>query len=167
GRTVNFRNTILIMSSNIGSNWIQETADYAEMKKRIMESLQAHFRPEFMNRIDEILIFHRLQADQMNSIVEMNLKQLEKRLQEKKVNLILAESAKRFLVKEGFHPSFGARPLKRAIQKFVADPLAQRIVANEIQEGDTIEVSSKRVEGAETLAFKKISNQSAVPTSTI
>lgn len=156
GRTVNFKNSLIVMSSNVGSNWIQETPDYQEMKKRIMESLQAHFRPEFLNRIDEILIFQRLQADEMNKIVGINLKQLKNRLNEKKISLVLSESAKRFLVKEGFHPAFGARPLKRAIQKFLADPLAQKIVSNEFKEGDTVEVSSKRAEGIENLVFNKI-----------
>ncbi|MBI2119379.1 MAG: ATP-dependent chaperone ClpB [Elusimicrobia bacterium] len=155
GRTVNFKNSLIIMSSNVGSNWIQETSNYQEMKKRIMESLHAHFRPEFLNRIDEILIFQRLQADEMNKIVEIALKQLKNRLNEKKISLALTESAKRFLVKEGFHPAFGARPLKRAIQKFLSDPLAQKIVSNEFKEGDTIEVSSKRVEGIENLVFNK------------
>ncbi len=91
----------------------------------------------------------------MNKIVEIALKQLENRLNEKKISLILTESAKRFLVKEGFHPAFGARPLKRAIQKFLSDPLAQKIVSNEFKEGDTIEVSSKRMEGIENLVFNK------------
>ncbi len=155
GRTVNFKNTIIIMSSNIGSNWIQETSDYADMKKRVTESIQAHFRPEFLNRIDEVLIFQRLAADQMNVIVEKQLKLLEKRLEEKKMKIVLAEPAKRFLVKEGFHPAFGARPLKRAIQKFVADPLAGKIIAGEFKEGDRIEVVTQRVKGEESLDFCK------------
>jgi ATP-dependent Clp protease ATP-binding subunit ClpB len=146
---------MIVMSSNIGSNWIQEAANDQEMKKRVMESLGAHFRPEFLNRIDEILIFNRLNADQMNGIVEMQLRQLLKRLSEKQIQVLLTEPAKRFLVKEGFHPTFGARPLKRAIQKFVADPLAQKIVANEFMEGDTVEVSVSRKEGIESLTFKK------------
>lgn len=155
GRTVNFKNTLIIMSSNIGSNWIQETSDYHEMKKRVTESIQAHFRPEFINRIDEILIFHRLNADQMNSILDLNLKQIMNRLKDRKINLKISEPAKRFFVKEGFHPSYGARPLKRTLQKFLIDPLAQKIVSEEFKEGDTIEVSSKRTEGVESLTFKK------------
>ena len=156
GRTVNFRNTVIILSSNVGSNWIQETSDYKEMKQRVMDSLQAHFRPEFLNRIDEILIFNRLHADQMNAIVEMQLKQLQKRLADKRIELVLSEPAKRFLVKEGFHPSYGARPLKRAIQKYLADPLAQKIVSNEIQEGSVVEATVFKKEGVEELTFKKL-----------
>lgn len=155
GRTVNFKNTVIVMTSNVGSNWIQETSNYGEMKKRVAEALQAHFRPEFLNRIDEILIFHRLAADQMNGIIEVQIKQLQKRLGEKKIELVLTNSAKQFLVKEGFSPSYGARPLKRTIQKYLADPLAQKIVSQEIQEGNTIEVSSKSKEGVESLVFKK------------
>ena len=156
GRTVNFRNTLIVMSSNIGSNWVQDTSDYAEMKKKVTESLQAHFRPEFLNRIDEILIFRRLSADQMNAIVDIHLEALRERLAAKNVRLTLKEGAKRFLVKEGFHPAYGARPLKRAIQHHLADPLAQRIVENRIQEGDAVEVSSKRTEGAESLVFERV-----------
>ncbi len=155
GRTVNFRNTLIIMSSNIGSNWIQETSDYREMKKRVTESIQAYFRPEFLNRIDEILIFHRLNADQMNAILDLNLNQIIQRLNEKKIDLAIAESAKRFFVKEGFHPAYGARPLKRTLQKFLIDPLAQKIVSEEIKEGESVEVSSKRIDGIESLAFKR------------
>ena len=161
GRTVNFRNTVMILSSNVGSNWIQEVRDPSELKKRIMEALQAHFRPEFLNRIDEILIFNRLQADQMNGIVQIQLGALRKRLAERKIELVLSESAVRFLVKEGFDPAFGARPLKRAIQKFVADPLAQKIVSHEFREGDTVEVSAKREEGVESLVFKKTKKAAA------
>lgn len=165
GRTVNFKNTLIVMTSNVGSNWIQETSEYQEMKKRVLEALQAHFRPEFLNRIDDILIFKRLAADQMNAIVEMQLKQLQKRLSEKKVELVLTESAMRFLVKEGFHPSYGARPLKRAIQKYLADPLAQKVVSNEIKDGETVEVTSKRTEGVETLVFKKAAEKNPSLTS--
>ncbi|OGR83574.1 MAG: ATP-dependent chaperone ClpB [Elusimicrobia bacterium RIFCSPLOWO2_01_FULL_54_10] len=156
GRTVNFKNSILVMTSNVGSNWIQETSDYSEMKKRVLESLEAHFRPEFLNRIDEILIFRRLAADQMNAIVRKNMTLLLKRLEEKGVRVTVSESAERFLMKEGFDPAYGARPLKRAIQKHVADPLAQRIIQGEVKEGDAVEVTVKRTEGVETLVFKKL-----------
>jgi ATP-dependent Clp protease ATP-binding subunit ClpB len=165
GRTVNFRNTVMILSSNVGSNWIQEVRDPAELKKRINEALQANFRPEFLNRIDEILVFNRLQADQMNAIVEIQLESLRKRLAERKITLTLSEPAKRFLVKEGFDPAFGARPLKRAIQKFVADPLAQKIVSGEFQEGEAVEVSAKHDDGVETLVFKKISRKAGAAAS--
>lgn len=154
GRTVNFKNTILILTSNIGSNWIKETANYSDMKKRVMEALEAHFRPEFLNRIDEIIIFRRLVADQMNAIIEKNLRSLTARLALKTISLNLSESAERFLVKEGFDPAYGARPLKRAIQKYVSDPLAQRIIQGEIREGDAVEVTSKRTEGVESLVFR-------------
>ena len=156
GRTVNFRNTLIVMTSNVGSNWISETSDYSDMKKRVMEALEANFRPEFLNRVDEILIFRRLAADQMNAIVEKNLRSLTARLAEKNITLKLSESAERFLVKEGFDPAYGARPLKRAIQEHVADPLAQRIIQGEVQEGDSVEVTSKRTEGAESLVFKRL-----------
>src|SRR5439155_14377657 len=109
GRTVDFRNTIIIMTSNIGSNWIQEEKNDEEIKKRVQEALRAHFRPEFLNRIDEIVIFRRLDDQQLSQIVDIQLSEMQRRLAEKKIRLELTEAAKNAVAKEGFDPAFGAR----------------------------------------------------------
>ena len=144
GRTVDFRNTVIIMTSNIGSHAIQELAlsDPGLMRTRVMEAVQAHFRPEFLNRVDEIILFQSLSLDQIKSIVEIQLGLLRKRLAERKLNLTLSEAAEEAVAQAGYDPVYGARPLKRAIQKQIADPLAQRLLAGEFREGDTILVDA-------------------------
>lgn len=154
GRTVDFKNTVIIMTSNIGSNWIQESADYGEMKNRIDEALHAHFRPEFLNRIDEIILFRRLGAEELQGIIDIQLKNLEKRLAEKKLTLELTKNARNYLAKEGYDPAFGARPLKRVIQNLIINPLSSKIIAGEFKEGDKITVDFQRKGAEETLAFK-------------
>jgi len=156
GRTVDFRNTIIIMTSNIGSNWIQEEKDEDEIKKRIQEALRAHFRPEFLNRIDEIVIFKRLNDDQLSRIIDIQLAQVAKRLEDKKVRLELTDAAKAVVAKEGYDPSFGARPLKRALQRLVLDPLAKKVIAGEIREGATVKVDAPK-KGGGGLVFSAIS----------
>jgi len=148
GRTVDFKNTIVIMTSNLGSQVIQELAgrDDDKMKQLIMEAVRAHFRPEFLNRVDEILIFHTLSLSQIKQIVEIQLKRLEKRLAEKKLSLEVTDKAKEFLAKEGYDPVFGARPLKRTIQRLLQDPLARRLLEREFTEGDTIKADAARGE---------------------
>ncbi len=153
GRTVDFRNTIIIMTSNIGSNWIQEEKDEEEIKKRIQEALRAHFRPEFLNRIDEIVIFKRLNDKQLSKIVDIQLADVERRLAEKKIYLELTEAAKIAVAKEGYDPAFGARPLKRALQRLVVDPLAKKVIAGEIREGSTVKVDSPKKNGSNGLVF--------------
>ncbi len=148
GRTVDFKNTIIIMTSNLGSQVIQELAgrDDDKMKQLVMEAARAHFRPEFLNRVDEILIFHTLSLSQIKQIVEIQLKRLEKRLAEKKLSLEVTDKAKEFLAKEGYDPVFGARPLKRTIQRLLQDPLARRLLEREFAEGDTVRVDASRGE---------------------
>jgi ATP-dependent Clp protease ATP-binding subunit ClpB len=144
GRTVDFRNTIIIMTSNIGSNWIQEESNSAKIKPRIQEALRAHFRPEFLNRIDETVIFQRLDASELSKIIEIQLTQLAKRLEEKHIRLKLSTSARETLSKEGFDPAFGARPLKRALQRLVLDPLAKLVISGDIPEGSTVNVEAPK-----------------------
>jgi ATPases with chaperone activity, ATP-binding subunit len=155
GRTVDFRNTVVIMTSNIGSNWIQESAEYGEMKKRVQEALQAHFRPEFLNRIDDIIIFRRLAAEELQGIIDIQLAAVEKRLAERKIKLELTKNARNFIAKEGYDPAFGARPLKRVIQRLVLNPLSSKIIAGEFAEGDQVLVDLSRKGSEETLVFKK------------
>ena len=148
GRTVDFKNTIIIMTSNLGGQVIQELGgrDDDKMRQLVMEAVRAHFRPEFLNRVDEILIFHTLSLAQIKQIVEIQLRRLQRRLAERKLGLNVTDKAKEFLAKEGYDPVFGARPLKRAIRRLLQDPLARRLLEREFAEGDTITVDAARGE---------------------
>jgi ATP-dependent Clp protease ATP-binding subunit ClpB len=130
GRTVDFKNTIIIMTSNVGSHWIQELGaeQREEMEKRVMEALHASFKPEFLNRIDDIMIFHNLTPEHLNAIVDIQLESLKKRLDDQHMTLTLSDNAKALLAREGFDPTFGARPLRRAIQNHFENPLAMEIL---------------------------------------
>jgi len=146
GRTVDFRNTVIIMTSNLGSQVIQEYAgeqNYAKMKSAVMEVVTQSFRPEFINRIDDIVVFHPLGTRQIRAIVDIQLQYLRKRLQERDMDLQLDDSARDLLGEAGFDPVYGARPLKRAIQQQIENPLAQRILAGEFVPGDTVRVSAQ------------------------
>ncbi len=142
GRTVDFKNSILIMTSNLGSQLImkmtEENADTSTMRKQIDDLLHSHFKPEFLNRIDETVIFNSLSKEDMLVIVDIQLKKLINRLKDKKINLHVRESAEHFLVESGYNRSFGARPLKRAIQRSLEDPLAMKLLNNDFTEGDHI-----------------------------
>jgi ATP-dependent Clp protease ATP-binding subunit ClpB len=155
GRTVDFRNTVIIMTSNLGSQVIQELAgegNYQRMKSAVMESVQQHFRPEFINRVDDIVVFHPLGTAQIRAIIEIQLDYLRRRLLERNMQLELDEEALDLIGASGFDPVYGARPLKRAIQQQIENPLAQRILRNELMPGDTVRVS---VRGAELVFEKK------------
>jgi len=130
GRTVDFKNTIVIMTSNVGSHWIQELGanQREEMEKRILEVLRASFKPEFLNRIDDIVIFHNLTSEQLSAIVDIQLERLKKRLEGQHITLELSDEAKALLAREGYDPAYGARPLKRAIQKHIENPLAMEML---------------------------------------
>jgi ATP-dependent Clp protease ATP-binding subunit ClpB len=144
GRTVDFKNTVLIMTSNVGSQWIQEFSDNREeMEKRVMEALRATFKPEFLNRIDEIVVFNSLGQEEIKKIVEIQVADLARRLEANKVTLELTDAAKEFLAKQGFDPVYGARPLKRTIQHLIQDPLAVRILDGSIQDGDHVKLDVK------------------------
>jgi ATP-dependent Clp protease ATP-binding subunit ClpB len=141
GRTVDFRNTVIIMTSNLGSQVIQEYAgekNYTRMKSAVMEVVQQSFRPEFINRIDDIVVFHPLGTEQIRSIVDIQLIYLRKRLQERNMDLTLDDAARDLLGEAGFDPVYGARPLKRAIQQQIENPLAQRILKSEFAPGNHI-----------------------------
>jgi ATP-dependent Clp protease ATP-binding subunit ClpB len=143
GRTVDFKNTVVIMTSNVGSQWIKELGgkDEKEMHRRVLEAMEQHFRPEFLNRIDEIIIFHSLNMEHLVQIVDIQLERLQKLLADRKVELSLTEAAKRHLAEKGFDPVYGARPLKRTIQRELQDPLAMKILQGEFSEGDKIRVN--------------------------
>jgi ATP-dependent Clp protease ATP-binding subunit ClpB len=138
GRTVDFKNTIVIMTSNIGSQYIAEAVNEDQMKERIMEALRLHFRPEFLNRVDDILIFHRLTLEQLRQIVDLQMTRLRNLLEERHIDLKLTDKAKEFLAEAGYDPVYGARPLRRAIQRYVQDKLAPKLLSGEFKDGDTI-----------------------------
>jgi ATP-dependent Clp protease ATP-binding subunit ClpB len=144
GRTVDFKNTLVIMTSNVGSQWIKELGggDAAEMRKRVQAALEQNFKPEFLNRVDEIVIFDNLTRADLSRIVEIQLGNLRQLLADRKIDLRLSEAAKEWLANTGYDPVYGARPLKRTIQRYVQDPLALKILSGEFKEGDTIHIDA-------------------------
>ena len=155
GRTVDFRNTLIVLTSNIGAELLValgEDEDVDKVRDQVMSLVRANFRPEFLNRIDEIILFHRLKRDQMGAIVDIQVARLQKLLEERKVVIELSPEARNFLAEKGYDPAYGARPLKRVIQKELQDPLAGRLLAGEIKEGDRIKVGFAKGE----LTFKTV-----------
>jgi ATP-dependent Clp protease ATP-binding subunit ClpB len=148
GRTVDFKNAVVIMTSNLGSQYIAEASAMTEpseelpegLRRKVMETLQQHFRPEFLNRIDEVIFFHTLSLAHMTTIIDIQIRALLKRLEDRKIHVELTDSAKRYLVTEGYDLRYGARPLKRTIQREVLDPLALRVLQGEFGEGDHVAV---------------------------
>ena len=141
GRTVDFKNTVVIMTSNVGSQWIQDPSlDDEERKNRAMEALRATFKPEFLNRIDDIIMFHALSLDDIHRIVSIQLGLIDKRLKERKLSIELTQEAKKYIAEVSYSPVYGARPLKRSLQKMILDPLALDILAGKFSEGDHIVV---------------------------
>ena len=145
GRTVDFRNTVLIMTSNLGGQLIQELANrpFEEVRDAVLAVLRDHFRPEFLNRVDDVIVFKSLTQDQLGSIVDIQLARLRKRLDERKIRLMVTDQAKKLLIDAGWDPVYGARPLKRAIQRMVQDPLAMHLLEGKFSDGDAVEVDTK------------------------
>jgi ATP-dependent Clp protease ATP-binding subunit ClpB len=142
GRTVDFKNTLVIMTSNIGSQYIAEVTDEAQMRELVLEALRLHFKPEFLNRVDDILIFHRLTKEQLRDIVILQMARLRKLLAERQLDLELTDAARDFLAEVGYDPVYGARPLRRAIQHHLQDKLAPMLLSGQFKEGDTIQVDA-------------------------
>jgi ATP-dependent Clp protease ATP-binding subunit ClpB len=139
GRTVDFKNTVLIMTSNLGSREIQEAeGDETQVREAVMEQLRANFKPEFLNRIDDIVIFHQLSREQIAKIIDVQLERLRKMLAERNIHLQLDDSAKALLAREGYDPHYGARPLKRAIQTMIQNPLAVKLLNGVVLPGQTV-----------------------------
>jgi ATP-dependent Clp protease ATP-binding subunit ClpB len=153
GRVVDFKNTVLILTSNIGSQHIMNITDEGEMRKLVLNDLSRAFRPEFLNRLDEKIIFHRLDKRDLRSIVDIQLQRFARRLERRELGVVVDDSAKDFLGEIGWDPQYGARPLKRAIQQVLENPLAQKILAGEFAPGETISVT--RQPGYEELSFTK------------
>jgi ATP-dependent Clp protease ATP-binding subunit ClpB len=150
GRTVDFKNTVVIMTSNLGSQYLIDEVTEGT-RRQVMEALREHFRPEFLNRVDEIIFFHALGREHMKRIIDIQIAGLTKRLDERKIHVQLTDAAKEYLVQEGYDPMYGARPLKRAVQRRVLDPLALRVLEGDFLEGDTVVVDK----GAGGLVFEK------------
>jgi ATP-dependent Clp protease ATP-binding subunit ClpB len=141
GRTVDFSNTIIILTSNLGSQYLASLGEDEPAEKvepQVMEVVRAHFRPEFLNRLDEIILFHRLSAAHMGPIVNIQVERLQKLLEDRKIQIELTDAARAWLGRVGYDPVYGARPLKRAIQKYLQDPLADKIIAGEIRDGSRV-----------------------------
>jgi ATP-dependent Clp protease ATP-binding subunit ClpB len=153
GRTVDFRNTLIVMTSNIGAEFLValgENEDVDKVRDQVMSLVRANFRPEFLNRVDEIILFHRLKRDQMGAIVDIQVARLQKLLDDRKVAIELSPEARNFLAEKGYDPAYGARPLKRVIQKELQDPLAGRLLSGEIKDGERIKIGFAKGE----LTFK-------------
>ena len=147
GRTVDFRNTLIIMTSNLGSEYLvnqPEGEDSDAVREQVMAVVRAHFRPEFLNRVDEIILFHRLKREQMAKIVDIQIKRLQKLLADRKLTIELDDKAKEWLGQKGYDPAYGARPLKRVIQKYVQDPLAELILQSKVREGDRVKITADK-----------------------
>jgi ATP-dependent Clp protease ATP-binding subunit ClpB len=155
GRTVDFRNAVVIMTSNLGSHYLADAGSEGQLsegvRRQVMDTVREHFRPEFLNRIDEVIVFHPLGREHLTSIIDIQARQLLKRLEERKIHVELTDAARELLVREGYDPAYGARPLKRTIQRLVLDPLAREVLEGAFGEGDTIRIDASG--GA--LAFHK------------
>jgi ATP-dependent Clp protease ATP-binding subunit ClpB len=161
GRTVDFRNVLIVMTSNLGSEYLvnlREGEDTKSVEKEVMGVVRAHFRPEFLNRVDEIILFHRLKREDMGEIVDIQFQRLMRLLEDRKITLTLDAKARAWLAEKGYDPTYGARPLKRVIQKWVQDPLAQMLLAGEIRDGSTVKISVSR--GRLTIDGKEIGGDS-------
>jgi ATP-dependent Clp protease ATP-binding subunit ClpB len=151
GHIVDFKNAIIIMTSNLGSPLIQQAEKIEDIRDQIMEMMKATFKPEFLNRVDEIITFNRLGKEEILKIVDIQLGMLSRRLQEQDVTIKVSDKAKTHIAEVGFDPQYGARPLKRTLQNLIQNPLAKSIIAGEIRVGDTVVVDA----GKEGLQFRK------------
>jgi len=164
GRTVDFKNTVIIMTSNVGSQFILDPdITEVEMDMRVTEMMQATFKPEFLNRVDEVIIFHRLALEHIKGIVEIQLDLLRKRLAERDITLEITEAAKAYLAQQGYDPAYGARPLKRLIQREIQDKVALALLKGEFSDGDTIRVDERGLE----LVFDKVRSTAEAEEATV
>jgi ATP-dependent Clp protease ATP-binding subunit ClpC len=165
GRTVDFKNTVIIMTSNLGTADLRKTKigfaeasdelNYDKMREKVMDALKLHFRPEFLNRIDEVIVFHELTLDEVKLIVDLLLVRVRDQLESQALDLVLTEDAKTLLAKKGYDPQLGARPLRRAIQQLLEDPLSEKVLFKEFSAGSTILVSVNS-DDSETLEFEAV-----------
>jgi len=154
GRTVDFSNTLIIMTSNLGSQFLSSLGDdqkVSEVEPQVMETVRGHFRPEFLNRLDEIILFHRLSQEHMAPIVDIQVGRVKLLLKDRKITIELTDKARDWLGRVGYDPVYGARPLKRAVQKYLQDPLADAILRGDAADGSTVKIDEG--DGALTMAF--------------
>jgi ATP-dependent Clp protease ATP-binding subunit ClpB len=147
GRTVDFRNTLIVMTSNLGAEYLvaqPEGEDTEAVRDQVMAEVRARFRPEFLNRVDEIILFHRLKREHMGRIVDIQIERLSRLLEDRKIAITLDGKARDWLAERGYEPAYGARPLKRVIQKSVQDPLAELILSGKVKDGDKVAISANR-----------------------
>jgi ATP-dependent Clp protease ATP-binding subunit ClpC len=174
GKTVDFKNTVIIMTSNLGTQNLRKPAlgfgqaseelTYEKMKERVTEELKRHFRPEFLNRIDEVIVFHELLRDEVKAIVDLMIRRIAAQLESQDVMIELTDAAKDFLARKGYDPALGARPLRRAIQRLVEDPMSEKILWKEYEAGDTVVVDAEPDErGEEALSFRKAERPPDMP----
>jgi ATP-dependent Clp protease ATP-binding subunit ClpC len=173
GKTVDFKNSVIIMTSNLGTQNLRKPAmgfgqtseqlTYDKMKERVEDELKRNFRPEFLNRIDEVIVFHELSRDEVKSIVDLMIQRIEEQLKSQDVDIELTEAAKDFLARTGYDPALGARPLRRAIQRHVEDSISEKILWKEYEAGDTIMVDVETPEGKEVIVFKKAERTPDLP----
>jgi ATP-dependent Clp protease ATP-binding subunit ClpB len=145
GRTVDFKNVLIVMTSNLGAEYLvaqKEGEDSSAVEGEVMSVVRSHFRPEFLNRVDEIILFHRLRREDMGAIVDIQFKRLAKLLEDRKVVLQLDAKGRQWLADKGYDPAYGARPLRRVIQKWVQDPLAERLLSGRVKDGSTVQISA-------------------------
>jgi ATP-dependent Clp protease ATP-binding subunit ClpB len=164
GRTVDFSNTLIILTSNLGSQHLaalEDGQDVKEVEPQVMDVVRAHFRPEFLNRLDEIILFHRLAAEHMAPIVEIQVARVSKLLKDRKITINLSDKAKAWLGRVGYDPVYGARPLKRAIQRHLQDPLADMLLRGEVPDGATVDVEEG--DGALVLQTESVSEKRITP----
>jgi ATP-dependent Clp protease ATP-binding subunit ClpB len=157
GRTVDFRNVLIIMTSNMGAEFLvmqKEGEDSSAVQEEVMNVVRSRFRPEFLNRIDEIILFHRLRRDDMGAIVDIQMKRLQKLLADRQITITLDPKARHLLAEKGYDPAYGARPLKRVIQKNVQDPLAELILGGDVRDGQSVEVAT--LKGTLTVAGRPV-----------
>ncbi len=167
GRTVDFRNVVIIMTSNLGSEFLvmqKEGEDSSAVYGEVMQVVRSHFRPEFLNRVDEIILFHRLRRQDMGAIVDIQFKRLDRLLEDRKIVLELTESGRSWLADKGYDPAYGARPLKRVIQKYVQDPLAEMLLAGEISDGAHVAIGAHN--GELTIDGKPVGKPAVAPEAT-
>ncbi len=158
GRTVDFRNTMIIMTSNLGAEYLvalKDDEDAEAAREQVMAVVRASFRPEFLNRVDETILFHRLHRSEMGAIVDIQMARLEKLLVDRKIRLELDESGRAWLAEKGYDPAYGARPLKRVIQREVQDPLAEKILLGEVRDESTVKITG----GTDHLIFHVVGSK--------
>jgi ATP-dependent Clp protease ATP-binding subunit ClpA len=170
GRTVSFKNTVIVMTSNVGTSMVEKNTigfsalgkdkEGDDRRKRLLDALRHSFRPEFLNRIDDIIVFNTLSRDNLSRIVDIQLDNVSKMLKDRKLKMVVTPAAKDAIIAEGYDPQFGARPMRRAIQRLVQDPLAQKLIRGDFLEGDTVEVDAQP--GATDLLFKKVDQPTLV-----